>query len=605
MRSTWLTLATCAACGFGGSDGPSDGPPPGEKETVLDSLGDFNDGSPVVANVTVTEAGTIEPKAWLPGLLLAEISGNNVNFGTWAMKPTRAQMLNVGIMAPPFDGNQRPPGVVGSDYTLWFSGEVKLDAGAQKLALSTAANATTFAEILNSDGAVLATCNQSTQCNVTAPAAGWYVLHMGWRHPINAPNNSFELQWATGAGPLLPIGTERLRVATHEPAMAGWLVEGHEFQRSISHLNHGTALNYEEPFSLTWRPGLLGLDGDGASPSYRNAGQLRILDGGDYDFTVTAQSEAAYRLWIDGEWMTKASAWDPQPSGVKTEKVTAALAPGWHDVVLEGYEQAGTSNSVSFTYGKSGQAAIAPAPLQARPLLSPTTQLTTGTNFNTLQLEKGVTVSEALTVSTVVNAPAATAIDVWLRLTPKVWAGLDVKLKPPGATAAIPLSISTDGLIDDATGDVHASLPMARLGNAPVSGNWTIEVTHPDAGDNLGSSNTLSRARLTVHYKGAPTVGTPIKQIAETGRYVRALSLDKPRELRGIVVTGAQPQGATIAASLQTCSDAAATSCDAPLTAAQLAEQKPTAQHVKLTVDFTSDGHASPILDKLALRYKE
>ena len=81
MRSTWLILATCTACSFGGSDGPSDGPAADEKELLLDSAENFNDGSPVSANVSISAAGTVEPKAWWPGQLLVEISGGNVNFG--------------------------------------------------------------------------------------------------------------------------------------------------------------------------------------------------------------------------------------------------------------------------------------------------------------------------------------------------------------------------------------------------------------------------------------------------------------------------------------------------------------------------------------------
>ncbi len=605
MRSTWLILATCTACSFGGSDGPSDGPAADEKELLLDSAETFNDGSPVSANVSISAAGTVEPKAWWPGQLLVEISGGNVNFGSWADKPARAQLVNVGVMAPPFEGGQRPPGVVGSDYILWFSGDVRLDAGAQRLAVSAAAGADAFAEVLTSQGTALASCDTLTECAINAPEAGWYTLHMGWKHPITATSNVFELQWALGAGALDRISTDRLRVASSAPAMSGWRVEGHEFQRSISHLVHGTALNYKDPFKLLWGPGLLGLDGNGASPSYRNAGQLRVLEAGDYDFTVTAASEAAYRMWVDGDWVTKDTAWNPQPSGEKTETIKRTLSAGWHDVVLEGYEQGGTGNEVTFTLGKSGQSAAAPLARDARPLLSPTTQFATAVNPGSVQLVKGSPVPQTLTVSALAGAPSATAVDVWLRLTPRVWNGLDVKLKVPNSNTSIPLTISTAGLTDDTQGDVHASLTKAQLGDAPVSGAWTVEVTHPNNGGGLNGSNVLSRARLSVHYKGSATVGAAEKQIAETGSYARMVSLDASHELRGLIVSGAQPQGSSLTASLQICTDAAGASCEPALTAEQVAQDKPLAQHVKISVAFQSDGFAAPILDKLALRYKE
>jgi hypothetical protein len=605
MRSTWLVLATCAACSFDGSGGPSDGPPAGEDQMLLDSAADFTAGSPVTEGAYVSAAGTIEPMAWLPGLLLAEIDDAQGPFGTWAQKPTRTDLINVGLMAPPFDPGPKPPGTPSGNvgYILWFSGEVRLDAGAQKLALSTANSAEAFADVLDASGAVLAACNSTTECAVTAPTAGWYRLHMGWNRPMNAANNSFELQWGLAA--TTAIALDRLRVAVHEPQLAGWAIEGHEFQRSISHLVHGTALNYKEPFSLTWKPSLLGLDGNG-SPSYRNAGQLRLLgESTSYDFSVTAGSEAAYRLWIDGEWVTQPGRWNPQVGGGTEETVSRTLAAGWHDVVLEGYEQGGTGNTIQLTFGKTGQALKPPAIADARPLLGVGTSVVAVLNPGTVNLVKDTFVPQLVTIPAIANAPGASAVDLWLRLQPKVWSGLEVRLRSPGSATNIPLTIDVTGLLDDQPGDVHASVPKALLGNATVSGTWTLEIKHPNAGGVLGGANSLSRARVSVHYKGGPTVGSPEKQLATEGHYVRTVSLDKARELRGLVLTAVQPTGSKIEAGIQICTDAAGLDCAASLTAEQVATTKPTAQHLKVVVSFTSDGFASPILDKLALRYKE
>jgi hypothetical protein len=602
MRSVWILLATCGACSFDRPKDLDDGLPPDEKQVVLDSANDFKAGNPVEASTYTSEAGTIEPTAWLPGLLLAEIDDVAGPYGTWAMKPARTAMVNVGLMAPPFDLAAKPPGAPNGGFVLWFSGEIRLDAGAQKLVISVANNAAAFADILGPSGSVLATCTHVNECPITAPTAGWYRLHMAWSRPANAGNNGFELQW--GATTPSQINLDRLRVAVNEPELAGWSVEGHEFQRSISYLVHGTALNYKEPFSLTWAPGLLGLDGPAASPSYRNAGQLRILQEGSYDFTITAASEAAYRLWIDGEWVTQAARWNPQLAG-GTESVSRTLTAGWHDLVLEGYEQAGTSNTVQLTYGKTGQALKPPAPADVRPLLGPGTSFTTLLNPGTVALVKDVFVPQVLNLPTIANAPSATAVDVWLRLQPKVWAGLEVRLIPPGSATPIPLTIDVTGLVVDQLGDVHASLTKAQLGTAPVSGIWTVEVKHPNVGGVLAAANVLSRARINVHYKGGPTVGSPEKQIALSSRYSRTLSLDKPRELRSLLATAIQPAGSKVEASLQICTDATATSCGADILPTELAVMKPTAQHLKLSVTFTSDGFAAPILDKLALRYKE
>jgi hypothetical protein len=606
MRSTWLVLATCAACSFDGGGAPPDGgPPPGELEKVLDSTDDFKAGSPVEASTYTSAAGTVEPTAWLPGLLLAEIDDVAGPYGTWAMKPARTAMVNVGLMAPPFDSVPKPPGAPNGGFVLWFSGEIRLNAGPQKLAFSVAGNAAAFADILGPSGSVLATCTDVSECAIDAPVPGWYRLHMAWSRSATATNNGLELQWAAGTGVPSAIALDRLRVAVHESELAGWRVEGYEFQRTFSHLLHGIALNYKQPFSLSWTPSLLGLDGATASPTYRNAGQLRILQEASYDFAISADGEAAYRLWIDGEWVTQAERFNPQPSGVKGETASRVLAAGWHDIVLEGYEQGGTSNDVRLTFGKTGQALKPPATADVRPLLGAGTAVTDGLTSNSVALVKDVFVSQIVNVAAVANAPEASAVDVSLRLQPRAWQGLEARIRSPGSGTTIPLTLDVTGLVVDQLGDVHASLTKAQLGTAPVSGIWTVEVKHPNAGGNLGGANVLSRARINVHYKGGPTVGSPEKQIALSSRYSRTLSLDKPRELRSLLATAIQPAGSKVEASLQICTDATATSCGADILPTELAVMKPTAQHLKLSVTFTSDGFAAPILDKLALRYKE
>jgi hypothetical protein len=609
MRSTLLVLATCAACGFGGGNASPDGPPPDELEFLIDSAEEFKGGSPVQEGAYTSAAGTVEPMAWLPGLLLTEIDDGAGPFGSWAMKPARDQMANVGLMTPKFDANPKPPGAPSgaANFILWFSGEIRLDAGAQKLAIAAGDNATAFADILDSTGAVLAACTTSSDCAITAPAAGWYPLRMGWSRPEDAANNSFDVQWAAGVGIPAVISPDRVRVAVHEPALAGWRVEGYEVQRSISPLVNGTALNYREPFSLAWTPGLLGLDGATTSPSYRSAGQLRVLEEASYDFVVTAGSKAAYRLWIDGEWVSQFGRWNPQPSGPKTESVSRPLAAGWHDVVLEGYEQGSTSNNVGLTFGKTGQALKSPAVAEVRPLLGPGTSVVAALSTSAVPLVKNVFVPQLVTLPAIANAASATAVDISLRLQPKVWAGLEVRLRAPNSPTAIPLVIDVAGLANDQLGDVHASLTKAELGNVAVSGDWTVEVKHTNAGGNLTAANTLSQARVSVHYQGGAAIGTAEKQIAQSSRYVRTVSLDKPRELRGLIVTAVQPVGSSVTASLQICVDAAALDCGPEISAEQLAmaTPKPLAQHVKIGVAFTSDGFASPILDKVALRYKK
>lgn len=603
MRRTWLLLTTCAACSFDGAPGAPDGPPPGEAEIALDSKADFEMGAELT-DAFLTGFDTVEPIASLPGKLLVDIDDGAGPFGSWAMRPRRADLVNVGLMAPPFAAGQTPPGATGSNYILWLSGEIRLEKGAQKLALSTANNSTAFAEILGPGGALLATCTEAAECAVSAPTAGWYSLRMGWKRPSNAVNNTFELQYAMGVGIPTNISPDRLRVRTSAAELAGWRLEGYEAQRSTNAVTNAAALNHVEPFAMAWAPGLLGLTG---SPGYRNAGQLRILEAGSYDFKITAASEAAYRLWIDGEWVTDPTRWNPQDGTEKQETKARDLTVGWHDVVLEGYENGGSSNSLRLAVGKTGTAAAAPPAAQVRPVLSATTAFTTGANLTTVQLIKATPVPQLLAVAPVATtSPPASAVDVWLRLQPKVWAGLVVTLRPPGvASPGIPLTVDLTGLSDDVAGDIHASLTQAQLGNAPAAGDWIVEVTHADDGGNLNTANALTRARLNVHYKGSAAIGNPVKILPAESRYVRMISLPEEHELRGLITSATVPAGATLTAMAQICKDATGTSCEAPLSHEQLQSDSPVAQHIKLVVTFGSDGFSTPILEKLALRYRK
>jgi hypothetical protein len=604
MRSTWLLVTACAACGFDGSQ--SDGLPSDEDQLVIDTTAELASG--IAQNESldafVSASGTVEPISWLNGRLLTEIDEGDGPFGGWDAKPARDQMANIGLMHPSTPDNQRPPGAPGTSYILWFSGEIRLDQGTQKIALASGLGAEAFAEILKDNGEVLSRCDsQLLECTLNSPAAGWYPLRMGWHRPAAATSSALELQWLAGGviGVPTKIGEDRVRVRASDAALNGWRMEAYEEPRALSMLPNGIALNYVSPFLMKWVPSLLGRDN--GSPGYRSAAQLRFLEEGSYDFALTAGGETSFRLWIDGEWVTKATNWDPLPGGEHSETITRTLAAGWHDIAIEAYENGGTSNEVQLKVGRTGGTLTAPLAVDARPLLSAATSTQAGQNNNPVRLERNVTVTQIVNVAAVAGTPNAAGVDVFLRLQPKQWQGLTVKLRPPGSATSIPLVINTAGLSDDIAGDLLASLNRAALGAMPVSGDWAIEVTHPDAGTGFGVPNSITRARLSVRYAGDST-STP-KQIAERGRYVKMVSLDSERELRGLVATAITPAGSSIELQAQVCADASGSGCNAPVSAAQLEASKPRGQHVKITVRFLSEGFATPILDKVALRFQK
>lgn len=607
MRSTWLLLATCAACAFEGSE-PSDGLPSDEDQQVLDSSSELSDFSTSEStDVYVSAAGTVEPAAWLPGKLLTEIDEGDGPFdGTWAIKPPRAQLANIGLMHPSNPGNQKPPGAPGTSYILWYSGEIRLDQGMQKIAVATGTGSEAFAEILRADGTTLLRCDEEMfECSFSAPAAGWYSVRIGWKRPQAAINSSFELQWLGGTiGVPSRVAVDRLRILASDASLNGWRLEAYEEPRLLTSIANGAALNYKEPFTMAWSPSLLGRDN--GSPGYRNVGQLRVLEEGNYDFAITAGGETSFRLWLDGEWVSKVENWNPLPGQEHSETVTRMLTAGWHDVSLEAYENGGTSNEVKLQIGRTGGTMAPPKAADARTLLSGATASQFALNNNPVQLIRNTVVNQTVNVPAVAGGtPNAAAVDVYLRLQPKVWQGLEVKLRPPGSATSIPLTIKLDGLTNDAEGEVLASLNRMALGAMPVSGIWTLEVKHPDAGNGFTGDNSIKSARLSVRYAGDATIGAPAKQLAEASRYVRMISLPAERELRGLEAKTITPMGSAIQLSAQVCQDQAGANCGTALTAETIASSKPAARYVKITALFTSDGFATPILDRLALRYQK
>ncbi|MEZ4363117.1 MAG: hypothetical protein R3B48_23280 [Kofleriaceae bacterium] len=598
MRLACSLLMLCAACSFtGGKKGPDGGPEPGELELQLDSAEDLS-ASATLRDVHVRASGEVEPSAWLTGVLLAEIDDITGPYeGTWSSKPARASMFHVGLKKPTFTTTLRGAPAGGS--IVWFSGEIRLDAGVQHLLLTAATGADAFADVLRPDGSSLITCTLSVTCTLPATTqAGWYTLHMGWRR---AGMVDFDLQWGLGSPTSIPA--DRLRAPASSAELAGWQLQGYEAPRSMLQVNNADLLNYKAPFTMDWTAALFDLSN--GNPSYRSLGQLRISEAGSYDFKVTAQNKAAYRLLIDGEWLTMKTRFDPQPGTVRTETVTKDLTVGWHDIILEGYEHAGRANTLSLTYGPTGGALASPVAGDMRPVLGFADGVAAGVQAMSIPLERNASVFRTVTIAPVTGAeaPLATYVDVSIQLTPSQWNGVSATLTPPGG-AAIPLPIDITSLVDDTLGEVHVTLDRATLGAVPVDGDWRVDVTHPDVSVDTGR-NTVSKVRVNAHYAGSPSLGSPAKILAENASYARVVDLGAPHELRGLFKATNEPAGSKIELTAQTCEDAQGATCSAELTADALAAGKPTARFVKLTATFSSDGFVSPSLDKLTLRYLE
>jgi hypothetical protein len=603
----FLFLAACGFKGGAGTDGPPDGPPPlsdKEEDFSLDTAAELGSVTAGFTDTFASPAGTVEPVAFLPGSLLIEIDNGPILYdNSWATHPALSQIDRRGFMTPSF-ANTPPPGA-GNGFASWFSGEVRMEAGAQKLAVPTGINGgLAFVDVLGRDGAVMVHCaSTSAECAVTSPAAGWYPIRMGWRR-LTTNTNSLQLQWAVGADPLVELdAATRLRTRVHSAELAGARVDGFDTPRSLNHVVNATALSTVQPLGLNWGPSLFGL-GTG-SPSYRSVAQLRITEAGSYDVGLDGNAGTSYRMWLDGEWVTAATAFNYVADNVDPplEVVTRPLSVGWHEVVVEAFDTRGTVGTLAFTVGKAGLARAVPAATNVRPVIGKSPLVATVGNGNAIALLAGMPVSRTLTVPSLATvSPNASAVDVGLRLTPKQWTGLQVLVYPPGVTSGIPLTFDSTTLPNDQIGDIQGSLSKAALGNVPAQGDWKIEVIHPNVGG-VNAGNTLASVRVNVLYPGGPGVAGTVDMIARDSTYSSMISLSGEHELHALFADLTTSTGCSATLSAQICSDASGTSCQAALTPAELAAAKPRAQFVKVSVAFTSDGLAVPALDKLTLRY--
>lgn len=609
----WVALSLllgAAACGFdgnGGGDGSNDpdgGLPdarPDEESVTLDTAEKMSTDATMNGTFVSTAggaSGSIEPIASLAQKLLIELDDIAGPYdGTWGSRPPANQLVGRNVMLPLFAGTPRG---APNDFIAWLSGEIRLDAGAQKVGLTVSNGAAGFVDILDDKGAELVHCpSTQAECNVTAPAAGWYPVRLGWRKPGGTVSN-FQLRWAPTGG-LGNIPIERLRAPMHATQLTGSRLEGFVAPRSLRPVDDAVSLQTATPIALDWNDDTFGL---GQSSAYRTTTQLRIAEGGDYTFRLAADNGASYRLWLDGEWINAAASFQYLPDGMTTppESINRTLTAGWHDLVLEGYDTRGTTGEIAFTFGKAGGTLAAPSLAATRPAIGAAPRVAHAENLQPLQLVSNGSIQRAVTIAPLAGtSPQALAVDVTVAMRPVIWNGITIKIYPPGVATGIPVTLDTSNRTNNNLGEVDGSLTKVALGNVPAQGEWKVEIFHPNAGG-LNGTNTVSDVQLHVHYAGGAGVNTP-PLVPTTSTYSRMFALDKATELRSLLAETITPPGTSVALSAQLCTNAQGTSCEAELTAAQLAAGKPTGQFVKVKATFTSDGFAVPIITKLVLRH--
>lgn len=613
----WASVPLClgvlvgaTACGFGGSGGDApdggspDGPPlmPGETDLVVDSVAKWNEGAAYQGTLVSTAGGaggSVEPVARLGGKLFVEVDEEQGPYdGTWAVHPTPAQLVRTSFQAPTM--NAPIPGAP-QTFVYWWSGEVRLESGAQKIGVSISPGTLGFVDVLARDGTTeLVHCPQSfPSCDVTAPAAGWYPVRMAWKRPGGSGSN-FDLRYAA-TGDVANIDPARVRAPLVTAQHSGSRLEGFGIPRGFEANRYAVMIDDDKPMDLDWGGSTFGF---GGSASYRNLAQLRIPEDGTYDLVVDANGGSSHRVWLDGEWLTTATLLDYIDDNVDppAQTFTRQLSAGWHDLIAEGYDTRGNNGNVVLTFGKSGGARAPLALAATRPALGVGPQMVTQLNATPVPLQSNAPVTRTVAISNLAaTAPSALAVDVAVTLQPRAWNNLQIKIVPPDG-AAIPLVFDDSQLPDNQMGKVTGSLSKAALGaTAKAQGTWTVEVTHA-ANAQLDGTNVISEVELHVYYAGGADIAGE-KLVDASSTYTRMFKLDQPRELRNLLADAIKPPGTDLRFEVQACSDEAGTTCQAPLSVEQLVERRPMAQYAKVTATFLSNGYAVPILTKLALRF--
>jgi hypothetical protein len=605
-------LLGVAACGFNGSegmpDGPmNDGPPlmPGEVDLAVNTVELWNVGAMngTFVSTAGSASGSVEPIARVAGKLFLEMDDDQGPYdGTWASHPQPSQLVRTSLLAPPF-ANFVPGGP--QAFVYWMTGEIKLEAGAQKIAIQTSPGALAFVDVLSANAkAELVHCSAAmADCSFTTAAAGWYPIRIGWKR-TGGQGANLQLRGALGGGELDDIdAATRLRAPLTTPQHRGSKTEAAGIPRGFMAVEAAVMLDVDLPIDLRWGGSTFGLNGP--STSYRNSTQLRITEDATYDFAIDADPGISYRLWIDGEWVSAAAAYDyiTDNTDPPLTTISRALKAGWHDVVIDGYDTRGNNGAVKSTYGKQGKGR-APAELdKVRPAVGTAPLMSSETNTDPIQLASNATVSRTVDIAALATAaPDALAVDVSVALKPRAWNGLQILVVPPGSTTGIPLTYDRSMLRDNQSATVTGSLAKAALpAGTKAQGPWRVDVIHA-ANAQLDASNVISEVEVHAHYAGgAGTAAAPF--VSPSSTYTRMFKLAAEQELRNLYAETIKPAGSDIKLEIQTCTDEEGTSCAAAMSIEQLIERKPMARFAKVTATFTSDGFAVPILGKLILRY--
>ncbi len=565
-----------------------------------DSAADFAMGT--VDQVFVETYGAVSPAAYYTGGLLWR-GANNDTFAsgagtTWAtvvgfpstgkIAITHATSLNFYAETPP------SVGLTDADtFTMWFEGEVLLDAGAYTFEMLVDDHG--FVELAPSPAAGfqrVASCDWPTASSgsFVAPTAGWYPIRYAASEGAGEALIQLRAQ-GPGLPVLAPLPRHRLRARTS--GITGMFESGFDDGHLLGDVDH--TIDQVTPANTSWNTGNPGDLGMTATDDFsvRWTGQLRVDVGGTYQFRYV--TDDGQRLWLNNQKLL--DAWDDNTHDQTSGGV--ALAPGWHDLVVEQTERAGGATaSLSVASGPELTGQTLPLD-RLRPVEGRSDRFEAGID----RTDRAIPVTgDAPDSAVVITAPAnavvtaATGIDVGIGINHAYWSDLEIRLiAPSGATALIRDNLA--GLNGTATWRTFRA--DAALIGAPLNGTWILRVT-----DNVAlDGGTVLDFAITVHHAaGEPPIVTASaydSQVRDLGAGVNAITRVSWLERL--------PAGADLGVRMRTCDSApgcAAQPWSAAITDPNGVTPLVTARRfAQYRVELTCNGDRPPALDQLTVEY--
>jgi hypothetical protein len=582
-----LSAMGLVACGF-----DTGGLPPGH---VLrdDTAADFQATGSSLEQAEIADTGLISPIAYVTGAALAK-GANSELF----QDPTKVDWTTLDAATPARVALAAPLGTVGNgapagvgiaqndNWTVWIAGEVWLEAGTHTFALTADDNG--VVDVAPAPGAayqrvVTSQWFQPEQTGTfTAPADGWYPVHLAWSESSGAA--SFVLRHQPPGGALLPFDADRLRVAVG--AQRGLVADAFDdfyLVRPVARSLFATPM-LDQDFG-TAVPADSGITAS-SSYSFHWAAQIRIDTGGDYAFAL--DTDDGSRLRVDGQVAIDALTSTSQ----NNTSPVIHLDPGWHDVVID-YTQLQAAAHARFHVASGPDLAGGPFPLdRVRPVVPRTDRVGGASDDTDLNFAAGGTAFYTLSPPIPAGATVA-GVDAVYTTNVQHSRDLQITIIAPDGTRAI---VRPQGDVDHGGASVERRTTHL-LDGKPASGPWQVEVIDKSGQD----GGSMRDAAITVHYVGGHA------PIAVTSAYQSAVrDLGMPSRIDDVSYSATVPDGTHVAVRLRTGASPEdlmaqpwsdpAVSGSPPLVGA--------GQFVQYRVEMTSDGDHSPSFDWIELVYR-